>query len=465
VRGTILWTGGARAFTVGVALLLAILLWIVATALPATMLSGTTLAQASNTVTLNPTSGPSGTKVNAIGKGWPHGVVNVAWDGKWLPEETQADAAGNFTLPFTVPQNATPGSHTVSFDGQQGSWADVRFTVTETSGKDNTKPGGRWDSPAKNFVVTGKDKVHFKARAYDSGGSGVAKVIFTAWWPGINPKVWHETCTKFRPTSGNVYECDLNPSGVPNGPLMVSFDVYDKAGNKNLAPNGLRKGKVERNYAFKFPWDSSKRLNLTSGPHVWEGSKRSGLDFSDQNNNKSTRILAMAGGTVTWAGEKQGACRSLSGEKLNCNMVEVSHSNGWEVWYVHLSSIASDIEKKCSGKEICSYPVKQGQWLGNEGDSGAPGQVHLHIELRKDGKPHEWSEVSGGIEGWAFHTGEDCSSYDPKKAAYDEKTGKQQTKACEKGNRGGFMSYGSIHALREYQSGPRYWVHSTNREP
>jgi hypothetical protein len=379
-------------------------------------------------------------------------------------QKSETDENNNqFTLPFRAEKCSTGGTAT----GQPGAGGGNQGSGSTTPGGDTTKPGGMWVSPAKNFGVTGKNTLHLKARAYDksSGGSGVAKVIFTAWWPGINPKVWHIACTKSSPTSGNVYECNWDISGVPNGPLMVSFDVYDKAGNKNLAPNGLRKGTVERNYAFKFPWDTSKLLNLTSGPHMWSDSNRSGLDFSDQNSKKSTRILAMADGKVTWAGEKQGACRSLSGEKLNCNIVEVSHSNGWDVWYVHLSKIAPAFEKQWNDPANPQQPIRveQGQWLGNEGDSGAPGQVHLHLELRKGGQPHEWSEVSGGIEGWEFH--KECTSYDKKKAAYDEKTGKQQTKACEQGNRGGFMSYGTIHALREYQAGPRYWIHSTNHEP
>jgi hypothetical protein len=37
-------------------------------------------------------------------------------------------------------------------------------------------------------------------------------------------------------------ECDWDPVavGVPPGQLWISFDVYDAAGNVNLAPHGVR---------------------------------------------------------------------------------------------------------------------------------------------------------------------------------------------------------------------------------
>jgi hypothetical protein len=43
-----------------------------------------------------------------------------------------------------------------------------------------------------------------------------------------------------------MYECDWDLTRVPNGTMTVSFDVYDKAGNKNLGPNGTRYGLLHR---------------------------------------------------------------------------------------------------------------------------------------------------------------------------------------------------------------------------
>ena len=67
-------------------------------------------------------------------------------------------------------------------------------------------------------------------------------VNFTAWWPALGPKSgpWKVVCVVNPPSSGDSYNCDIDLAqlGVPDGELWVSFDVYDREGNKNLAPNG-----------------------------------------------------------------------------------------------------------------------------------------------------------------------------------------------------------------------------------
>ena len=53
---------------------------------------------------------------------------------------------------------------------------------------------------------------------------------------------------------------------------------------------------------FRFPWDATKSLKFTGGPHVWTGTERSGLDFSS--GSTDTHILAMDSGIVTFVGQK-----------------------------------------------------------------------------------------------------------------------------------------------------------------
>lgn len=107
-------------------------------------------------------------------------------------------------------------------------------------------PGGTWISPDNNFVVQG-DILPFAAHAYPTnpGDPPIDHVNFTATWPGAN---WHVICTLYRPQQGDVYRCNWNlaQAGVPNGPLTVSFDVYDVQNNANLAPNGTHYGLVRR---------------------------------------------------------------------------------------------------------------------------------------------------------------------------------------------------------------------------
>lgn len=110
---------------------------------------------------------------------------------------------------------------------------------------DTTAPGGTWINPNHGFVVT-NDQLHFEAHAYDNeGGSGVNEVKFTALFAGQ----WHTACADFAPDPGtDIFKCDWNLGqiGVPEGPITVAFDVYDKGGYYILSPNGSRQGEVRR---------------------------------------------------------------------------------------------------------------------------------------------------------------------------------------------------------------------------
>jgi hypothetical protein len=103
-------------------------------------------------------------------------------------------------------------------------------------------PGGVWVSPADGATFTSRS-IHFAAHAYrtNSGDPAIDRVNFTATWPGQSSPTgaWYVVCTETVPVSGDVYQCDAQlPNSVPNGDVQISFDVYDKAGDVNLAPNG-----------------------------------------------------------------------------------------------------------------------------------------------------------------------------------------------------------------------------------
>ena len=102
------------------------------------------------------------------------------------------------------------------------------------------KPGGGWISPLNGQVVG--EVLHFAAYAYPTHSNEplIDHVNFTAWWQGVDPRTWKIACTATPPASNDVFSCnaDLSLLGAVAGPLRVSFDVYDQAGNANLAPNG-----------------------------------------------------------------------------------------------------------------------------------------------------------------------------------------------------------------------------------
>ena len=76
---------------------------------------------------------------------------------------------------------------------------------------------------------------------------------------------------------------------------------------------------------------------------------------------------ASAAGTVIFAGWSGGYGR----------LIKIRHSNGYETWYAHLSSINVSV----------GDTVYQGQQVGSIGSSGNSSGPHLHFELRINGTP------------------------------------------------------------------------------
>lgn len=79
-------------------------------------------------------------------------------------------------------------------------------------------------------------------------------------------------------------------------------------------------------------------------------------------------IYAVADGKVK--------CASYGWNGKYGNLIEITHANGIETRYAHLSNIVVR-----TGEE-----VKAGQYIGNEGGTGNVTGPHLHFELRKNGK-------------------------------------------------------------------------------
>ena len=103
-----------------------------------------------------------------------------------------------------------------------------------------TQPGGVWVTHDD-----GKPKLSFdmRARAYPTnpGDPAIDYVNFTITINGN----WVVACRASSPVSGDTYECKFSPSDMDHtakpGEFQASFDVYNKAGIKNLAPNGPQK--------------------------------------------------------------------------------------------------------------------------------------------------------------------------------------------------------------------------------
>ncbi len=101
------------------------------------------------------------------------------------------------------------------------------------------KPGGAWISPGGKTIG---DEIRFAAYAYPthSGDPAIDHVNFTIYWQGVDPRKWIIACVARRPIRNDMFACNANlrKLGAPAGQIIVSFDVYDRQGNVNLAPNG-----------------------------------------------------------------------------------------------------------------------------------------------------------------------------------------------------------------------------------
>ncbi len=103
-------------------------------------------------------------------------------------------------------------------------------------------PGGTWITPPDGATETGTFTVSVHAYPTQPGDPPVDHVNVTLWWETLGPRSgpWAVACDISPPVSGDVFTCSVDPAslGAPPGQLAISFDVYDQAGDHNLAPNG-----------------------------------------------------------------------------------------------------------------------------------------------------------------------------------------------------------------------------------
>ncbi|WP_051507037.1 M23 family metallopeptidase [Saccharibacillus sacchari] len=110
-----------------------------------------------------------------------------------------------------------------------------------------------------------------------------------------------------------------------------------------------------------FSWPvSGASISSTFGTR-W-GKLHAGIDLTGP-----STIMASAPGTVTYAGQMNGYG----------NIVIISHGDGYETRYGHLSSIGVS-----NGQS-----VSRGQSIGVMGNTGRSTGTHLHFEIRKSGSP------------------------------------------------------------------------------
>lgn len=106
-------------------------------------------AAANPSVTLNPSSGPSGTNVTANGSGWAQGSVAVLWDGSQSRGTVTVSSDGTWRTTFSVPADTASGSHDVAFkQSPTGAAITIVKTFTVTTGAAGSPGPGVAGPPA-----------------------------------------------------------------------------------------------------------------------------------------------------------------------------------------------------------------------------------------------------------------------------------------------------------------------------
>ncbi|EFO30500.1 peptidase M23B [Roseibium sp. TrichSKD4] len=125
-------------------------------------------------------------------------------------------------------------------------------------------------------------------------------------------------------------------------------------------------------------------LDVMCGTAAYDGHK--GTDFRVLNIGQTADVLAAASGTVT--GIRNSVSDRLIQSELDraavkgteCgNGLVINHGDGWETQYCHMrrGSVAVKPGQK----------VERGAFLGKVGYSGLAEFAHLHLSVRKDGRP------------------------------------------------------------------------------
>ncbi|MDH5472023.1 MAG: M23 family metallopeptidase [Gammaproteobacteria bacterium] len=109
-------------------------------------------------------------------------------------------------------------------------------------------------------------------------------------------------------------------------------------------------------------WISSY-YGMRTNPFTGKLQFHKGMDFAAKIGSK---VLAVAGGVITWSGERYGYG----------NLVEVNHGNGYVTRYGHNKENLVEV----------GDTIKKGQEIARMGSTGRSTGPHVHFEVLKDGR-------------------------------------------------------------------------------
>ena len=153
--------------------------------------------------------------------------------------------------------------------------------------------------------------------------------------------------------SADLLKQEMQLRKVSLGDLLADISKRDEEMSRlpSLWPVADRKGRISSRFGYRRD-PFNRRLR-----------HHSGTDIAAPH---GTRVMSTGAGVV-----KESTYDGDYG-----NIVKISHGNGLETWYAHLSE--RSVKK--------GQPVERGQFIGKVGSTGRSTGPHLHYEVHKNGK-------------------------------------------------------------------------------
>lgn len=164
--------------------------------------------------------------------------------------------------------------------------------------------------------------------------------------------------TKERPVV-TVPEKNESSSGSSNN----SSNSNSTGSSSNSNSNSSSSSSSNSSGLFIHPLKGAGRVSSTYGPR-W-GTFHKGIDYAAP---AGTPVYASAAGKVIYSGYNSGGYGKL---------VIIEHSNGYQTYYAHNSSLYVNVGET----------VSQGERIAGVGSTGDSTGNHLHFEIRKNGTP------------------------------------------------------------------------------
>jgi murein DD-endopeptidase MepM/ murein hydrolase activator NlpD len=171
---------------------------------------------------------------------------------------------------------------------------------------------------------------------------------------------------KNAPSYGGPVESD-SVAGIDLDSVMVSLDKQLSSREEQLAVleevimnRQLRSESKPRGRPITKGWTSSY-FGKRADPFTGKLAMHKGMDFAGK---EGSEIVAVAGGVVTWAGDRYGYG----------HLVEINHGNGYTTRYGHNAKLLVKVGDS----------VEKGQVISQMGSTGRSTGPHVHFEVLKN---------------------------------------------------------------------------------